>query len=38
MKNNNIISSSVKIINQKNLVLGKNIRIDDGVIIICQKK
>ena len=38
MKNNNFISSSVKIVNPKNLVLGKNIRIDDGVILICQKK
>ncbi len=38
MKNKNIISPSVKIINPKNLILGKNIRIDDGVILICQKK
>tara|TARA_Y100001970_G_C14259345_1_gene878512 strand:+ start:4152 stop:4652 length:501 start_codon:yes stop_codon:yes gene_type:complete len=38
MKNKNKIAASVKIINPNNLSLGKNIRIDDGVIIICQKK
>ena len=38
MKNKNIISPLVKIINSKNLILGNNIRIDDGVILICQKK
>ena len=38
MKNKNIICPSVRIINPKNLILGKNIRIDSGVILICKKK
>lgn len=32
------ISQNAKIINPKNLIIGNNVRIDDGVILICKKK
>tara|TARA_A100001015_G_scaffold17508_1_gene20388 strand:+ start:1767 stop:2303 length:537 start_codon:yes stop_codon:yes gene_type:complete len=33
-----IIDESVKIINPKNLIIGKNVRIDANVLLICKKK
>lgn len=39
IKNNNlIISPKARIIYPQNLIIGKNVKIDDGVILICKKK